>query len=178
MELEAPSLNMRFIGKDEILSRPTCPSETRECLNPLAIPIGARTLVPDGLFGLEYAGKGYRFFVLEADRNTESIRSRTRDATTFAKKFDDYRTIIRDRLFNARWGVPNLSVLTVTTNAGHASNLIKVLQQLIGNEHQDRFLFQREIAFGANWRVPKNVLADLLRKPWDRAGGVKQITEP
>jgi hypothetical protein len=178
LELLAPERNIRFVGRDEILSRSTCPPETRQSSNPLAIQIGARVLIPDALFGLEYKDKGYRFFALEADRNTESIYSRQRETTTFAKKIDEYRTVLRDRLYKAQWGLPNLSILTVTTNAAHAINIVKHITQTGEREHDTRFLFQSEADFGANWRVPKTLLYNLLGKPWDRGGGTKKIDVP
>src|SRR5258708_18593607 len=66
----APSL--RFIAWPEILGR--APEATRSSATPFRLPVpSGRYLVPDGLFGLEYAtgaSKAYRFFALEADRGT------------------------------------------------------------------------------------------------------------
>jgi len=83
---------LRFVGWREIIDR--APEATRELANPFRIPVTfaytpprtrtpqrvTTTVVPDGLFGLEYDagdGKSYRFFALEADRGRMPHRRRT-----------------------------------------------------------------------------------------------------
>lgn len=78
---------IRFISWPEILANPKMPESTRHAAKPLAArvpvtytPPGSRKsfrtdrpLLPDAIFGLEYSvrsAKRYRFFALEADRNS------------------------------------------------------------------------------------------------------------
>jgi hypothetical protein len=81
--------SLRFISWQEILAK--APERTCSTDNPFAIPVAiSHTLpgsgtthraeikaIPDGLFGLEYVRDGqklYRFFALEADRNTIPVK--------------------------------------------------------------------------------------------------------
>ena len=130
-------------------------------------------LIPDDLFGLHYPGIGYRFFAVEVDRCTESIE-RSRDAKgTFAAKIAAYQEVLTARRYREWWGIPNLTVLTVTTNLGHAANLVEHVRR--PGQHGDRFAFAVEPSFGANWRVPKQVMGHLLDRPWMTASGTKSI---
>src|SRR6266567_2907706 len=90
IELACREAGIRYITKEEILSRQTCPETTRRSSNPLAINTGDKTLIPDDLFGLQYPDKSYRFFAVEIDRNTESIERRNLTQNTFGKKIDYY----------------------------------------------------------------------------------------
>jgi len=178
IELLARERGIAFIPTERILSHSRCPESTRTSPNPLAIPIpgGLGSLVPDNLFGFHYPGDGYRFFAVEIDRNTESIERKTRNQTAFAKKVLGYREIFRSRTFESHWGLPNLLVLTVTTNSAHMSNLLHYLTKL-DNPLSERFLFKHEPMFGVNWRVPREVLAHLFA-PWARAGTPFDISKP
>ena len=76
-------------------------------------------VVPDGLFGLEYARDGqklYRFFALEADRNTMPVKRSNLEQTSYLRKVLAYRQIITQDIHRSHLGLPNLLVLTVTTN--------------------------------------------------------------
>jgi hypothetical protein len=72
------------------------------------------------------------------------------------------------RTFKDVWGIPNMMVLTITTNATHMKNMMAYLQKL-DPTLSERFLFKALPTFGSNWRVPP-VLTDIL-EPWQRADG-------
>jgi hypothetical protein len=93
--------SLRFISWQEILTR--APEKTLALDNPFAIPVsishtfqpsGATqhvdvNVVPDGLFGLEYARDGqktYRFFALEADRVSMPIMRSNLRQTSYLRK--------------------------------------------------------------------------------------------
>jgi len=180
IELTAPSKGLRYIPREEILTHPKC-GRAREAGNPMAIPLpglgNRNSLVPDDLFGLEYPGTGFRFFAVEIDRNTESIERRSLDQNAFGKKIAAYLQVLRNQAYREWWGIPNLHILTVTTNATHARNIIDHIQRQNDPAYAERFAFACEPALGANWRVPRGVLG-LLDNPWITAGADKDISRP
>ncbi|HEX5182044.1 MAG TPA: hypothetical protein VFW19_02715 [Allosphingosinicella sp.] len=167
IELIAKLTDFRYIGREEILAKAE---------RPLPVQLRAGRLVPDDLFGIsgvDDQGDWYRFFAIEIDRNTESIERRNLHQTSFGQKVAAYREVLRDRLYRSAWGIPNLSVLTVTTNATHAANLLAYVAR--DSEYQERFAFAVAPAFGSHWRVPREVLAHLVEEPWQTAVGPKFI---
>jgi hypothetical protein len=165
LELTAPSKGLRHISREEIFAHPRCPETTRNALNPMAIPItgiGQRVLIPDDLFGLEYPGVGFRFFAVEIDRNTESIERKNMAQSAFGAKIAGYLDILRRQTYRAHWGIPNLHVLTVTTNGVHARNIRSYIEKHVDRTYVSRFAFAYESSFGANWLVPKTLLSSPL----------------
>lgn len=167
IRLEAGRRGLRFICKSEIFAHHRCPESTKQSENPLALPVGNRTLIPDDLFGLQYPDGGYRFFALEADRCTETIRSRQR-RTSFNEKAETYVHVLRQEVHKTHWGIPNLLVLTVTTSETHMTNLLANTESLMPTA--SRFLFKAKPDFGTGWRVPPT-MPDLLTEPWRRVSG-------
>ncbi|MEJ1967773.1 MAG: replication-relaxation family protein [Rhizomicrobium sp.] len=154
--------SLRFIAWPEILQR--APADTRTNAIPFRIPVpSGGFLVPDGLFGLEYGGpqKSYRFFALEADRGTMPVSRTGRSQTSLLGKLEGYRSIIAQQRYKAHWGVPNLLVLTVTSNAGR---LARALQGLEGAGGSPALLFRT--ATGLQLKTP---VPSLLEAPWERA---------
>lgn len=185
IELSARSVGARYISREQIFLHPSCPQATRDASNPMALPLPGldrRTLIPDDLFGLRYRGadgqKLYRFFAVEIDRNTESIERKNLDTNTFGHKIGAYLTVLRSGLYRSYWGLPNLHVLTVTTNATHALNIMDFVRRQKDAQFEDRFGFQVDTDFGANWRVPKGLLTPLLTEPWTTPNGSKDIAKP
>jgi hypothetical protein len=175
-ELCAPAKGLRYISSKEILSHPGC-GEAKDAANPMAIRlpgIGDQSLIPDDLFGLEYPGRGFRFFAVEIDRNTESIERKATGYNTWGKKVAAYSELLQSRFYREWWGIPNLSVLTVTTNGTHARNILDYIGRQ-GTRFADRFAFHVEAGFGANWRVPKTALTCVLDLPWFTTTGLKDI---
>ena len=185
IELATPDLGLQYISRDEILSGPKCPQATKDLPNPMAIALPAfgehKVLIPDDLFGLrgrDDKGDWFRFFAVEIDRNTESIERKTSGYNTFGSKIAGYLSILKAKSYRGHWGIPNLTVLTVTTNAVHAQNIIDYIKRQGEPTYGDRFAFQWESSFGANWRVPKELLSKLLNEPWTTASGLKDIGKP
>lgn len=180
IELQATLRGLRYIPRSEILSRPT-PHGAGGGMCTLGIPLaGAErsALVPDDLFGLEYPGEGFRFFAVEADRNTESIERRGLQQSAFGRKIDGYVGVLRDRLYREAWGLPNLHVLTVTTNATHARNILTCVAGRTEPGYAERFAVARAPGFGANWRVPRELLSALIDEAWETPAGPKRIDRP
>jgi|SRR5579871_573573 len=171
IELAAKEAGLRYITKSEIFVHPKCPDATRTAPNPLAIPFWDTRLVPDDIFGIEYADGSFLFFAVEIDRNTESIERKDLSQNAYGLKLKGYLEIMREQLFKTRWGLPNLVVLTVTTNARHMRNMMDYLNKQDDPRLHKWFLFKAKPDFGTNWRVPKDVMRDLFTEPWQRANG-------
>ena len=157
MQLAITGVGHRFVSKHDILTRSTCPDSTRRAENPLALPISdfseGKHVVPDDLFGIEYAGvrPTYRFMAVEIDRNTESIERTELKQNAFARKIHAYQDVMRNRTYNEHWGIRNLRMLTVTTNITHLHNLRAFVQKHVNPEFAERFLFKAKPGFGSNW---------------------------
>ncbi|MDO8876197.1 MAG: replication-relaxation family protein [Pseudolabrys sp.] len=173
----AQQSGLRFISWQEIIARG--PQTTGIAGNPFefsasisrACRLTGRVLsadiklVPDGLFGLEYENgedKSYRFFALEVDRNTMPIRRSGLDQTSYLRKILGYQQIIERRSYKSCLGIPNLFVLTVTTNEIHMANIMALVQGLNSGRGSKLFLFQSTNRSASP--------ADLLNVPWRRAG--------
>jgi hypothetical protein len=165
VELACRSNGIRYIHRHEIFSHSKCPEPTRNRPNPLSLPAGGKRIVPDDLFGLDYGGK-FRFFAVEVDRNTESIERRDVGQTAFGKKLHAYGDLLERGTFRNVWGIPNLLILTVTTNATHMANMVAYASATM-TAHQQKFLFKAKPGFGMNWTVPA-VMDDLVTAPWAR----------
>lgn len=172
VELSANARGIRYIPMEEILAR---------AARGLAIPVlqfaAQKAVVPDGLFGLEYPGGKFRFFAVEIDRHTESIKRRKSGQNTFGGKIDGYLDILRNKTYRAHWDIPNLTVLTVTTNETHIQNLLEYLREK-NDPLTERFAFKAFPDFGSNWKVPRQILAALLGEPHQRTGGPFDISQP
>lgn len=177
--LTAPLHALRYIGFDEILSRPGA-IRASKASNPFALPIGLAgqsAIVPDILFGLKYPGSGFRFFAVECDRNTESIERRNLGQSAFSKKLLAYNAALRAQTYRTWWGIPNLHVLTITTSELHARNMIGAIAKHVEPDHQSAFALSVEPLFGAHWRVPRTALT-LLGKPWQSVTGTRDFSKP
>lgn len=178
LELAARAQGNRYIPREEIFAHANCLA-AKQSARPLAIPLGGadrNAIIPDDLFGYQYADGRYRFFAMEIDRHTESIVRSGDMRGTISAKVAAYQEILGRMLYREWWGVPNLTVLTVTTSRRHADNM---LQHLCGNgAHADRFAFAVLSSFGADWRVPKAPFLHLLSDPWMTASGERNIGRP
>ena len=173
IELCAGKAGIRYIPREEIFAHPNCVA-ARNASMPLAIPVGGGgALIPDDLFGLHYPGVGYRFFAVEVDRCTESIERSRNAKGTFAAKIAAYREVLSARRYREWLGIPNLTVLTVTTSHGRAANLVEYVGR--SGQHGNRFAFTVEPSFGANWRVPKQPMTHLFDYQWANASITKAI---
>jgi hypothetical protein len=177
---------LRFIAWPEILESTKMPKATRDAARPLAakVPVsfvmpGSRKmhraeklLVPDALFGLEYAvrdKKQYRFFALEADRNTEPVARSTLRRSSYLRKLLQYREIARQSSYRTLWGLPNLVVLNVTTSDRHRQNIMRLVDELTGGRGSTFLLFRTMPSLASLERAPPPV-PDMLTGPWQRAG--------
>jgi hypothetical protein len=177
---------LRFISWPEILASPKMPERTRRSAKPLAVrvpvtysPPGSRKthrsdrpLVPDALFGLEYGtrlGKQYRFFALEADRNTQPIVRKNLRQSSYLRKILQYREIATQSVHKTRWGLPNLLVLTVTTNDRHRENIMRLVQEVTTGKGSTLLLFKTMPSLTSLEAAPVPT-PEFLTEPWHRVG--------
>ncbi len=162
---------VRFVSWREILAK--APESTRTASYPLRIPSpegNGGYLIPDAVFGLEYTvngKKGYRFFALEADRATMPVFRSNPGQTSYLKKMLAYREIIACQIHKSHFGIPNLLVLTVTTNERHMEQIMKAFGEMGGGSAA--FLFKTSDAIGSFDMAPSPMPA-LLTAPWLRVG--------
>lgn len=134
-----------FISRDQLLTRPN-----------LAIEIGTSKVIPDDVFAIRQEDGRKQFYLLEIDRNTESIERNTGSYNTWKKKVELYDQALDGGLKRA-WGIPKATVLVVTTNDTHAQNIREYVEK--NSRFADRWKFASEPTFGLNWRVPKEPLS-------------------
>ena len=123
---------VRFISWPEILAK--APAPTRASPVPFRFPGPApsRGVVPDGLFGLEYVvgeAKTYRFFALETDRGTMPVVRSDQNQTSYMGKLGAYRDLISRQVYKSHLGIPNLLVLTVTTDNQRLEDIMSRLRE-------------------------------------------------
>ena len=176
IELAVTALGYRYISQADIFTHPKCPKSLRQASHPLALPHREGVIIPDQLFGIDYGGK-FRFFVLETDRKTETIVSTKASAKAFGRKLEAYIDVLEQETYREVWGIPTLSVLTVTTSEAHMKTMISHLDDLASPKTAARFLFKSKPEFGKYWTVPP-VLHDLITTPWSRVGVPLDISHP
>lgn len=177
---------LRFISWPEILASPKMPEATRNAARPMAASVPVihaalgtrkshrtdRPLVPDALFGLEYTARGtkqYRFFALEADRNTEPVVRSTLRQSSYLRKILQYREIAARSIYKTQWGLPNLLVLNVTTNDEHRQNIMGLVLELTGGKGSTSLLFKTMPSLASLEKAPQPGPA-ILTEAWQRAG--------
>jgi Replication-relaxation len=168
MELATAQCGHRYLSQYDIFRHPKCPSSLATAVNPLALPCADGVIIPDALFGIDYGGK-YRFFALEADRKTEIVVSEKSRSKSYAKKLESYIQVLQQQSYRQVWGIPTLTVATVTTSDAHMKNIISQLSQVADARMAARFLFKTKSQFGKYWTVP-DIMDDLHSDPWERVG--------
>lgn len=171
--LRRPSL--RFIFQDEILARANAPLRFPvEIQDPRTRKIERSELIPDGTFGLEYrmedGSKRYRFFLVEADRSTEPIRSPRLARKSHLRTILQYRQLIGCEGYKSLLNLTApILVLNVTTNPTHMQNLMGLVSEVAGSTGNTFMLYQAIPGFGRVFQPPL-LLPQLLSAPWQRAG--------
>jgi len=152
------SPGVRFVSCGEILSR--VPGAT---LNLSAFVANNHfTIVPDALFGIQYADTAYRFFALEVERRNR-VDCANLTQTSWRKKVLCYRDIAARKTY-AALGIPNLLVLAVAPSAAHIANMKKLVLEVTEGKGSPMFLF-RSIN-----HENKRPMVELLSEAWERSG--------
>jgi hypothetical protein len=105
---------------------------------------------------------------LEVDRSSEPVSRGNLQQSSYLKKLLAYREIAARQIYKSHLGIPNLLVLTVTTNERHMNNIMALLAELSGGG-STLFLFKTAPALREFRKapVPSPVV---LTEPWQRVG--------
>ncbi len=156
--------NLRLIGWSEILGR--APEATRLSPTPFRVPVpSGGYLIPDGLFGIEYAQgdtKAYRFFALEADRGTMPLSRSGTGQSSYLGKLAAYREIVEQRTYKTHLGISSFLILTLTTTEARVTEM---LRRFHGAGSGAAFLFKAVRADQMRQPMP-----GLFSEPWQRSG--------
>lgn len=174
IELSARQGGVALLSWRDVLDR--APRGTQQSATPFAIPVqsteaGHRTLRPDGLpFGL-MGSRALWFPGIEVDRHTEplhptDLRGR---GSSILLKFVLYRQFVRDRVFEAHYGMPNAMVPIVTVNTAHMRNMIDLAMSLSEGRGFKWMLFRSLEDVSSRSSTPEPQL-DLLSGTWERPG--------
>jgi hypothetical protein len=123
-----------------------------------------RPVAPDELFSI-----GDTYFVLEADRGSETI-----EATTFENKKSalrsllQYRDIFTNRAYQTAWNIPNLMVLFAFDNVNHMRNVMRCMEGTLKGKSRG-MLFAAYPSLGSPIASPEPLLT-ILQDPWLRVG--------
>ena len=98
-------------------------------------------------------------------------------AKAYAKKLESYLDVLREQSYRDVWGIPSLSIMTVTTSEPHMHTMMKALEDLAEPREAARFLFKTQAQFGKYWIVPP-LLSGLFTDPWQRVGTPLDISRP
>ena len=181
IELSANRRSLALASWPDILAK--APARTRSMAKPLSMPVAIShrfenhrksidtTITPDALFGLGY-GHGWRFFALEADRATETIRPSAAFRNSYLRKLLGYQEILARHVYQEQFGLPKFGfyVLTVTTSEARLESIRALVEEVVARDWRRFFLFKAVPQFRAFERTPLPTL-DLLATPWQRAKG-------
>ena len=177
IELGVRQAPLRFISAAEIVGKGPCrtlqnPFRLRAVVSCAGRERTEVAVVPDGLFGLEYrsaSGNSYRFFALEADRNTMPIRRAHLAQSSYLRKLSAYREILAREEHQSHFGIPNLLILNVTVSDTHRRNIMEQLHQVTNGKGSPVFLFKTMSALGDGLKAPPPS-PHMLCEPWQRQG--------
>ena len=151
----------RFRNHIEIINN--TPERTRTLSKPLRIavppiPDTPRWIEPDALIGVDD-----RYFAIEADIGSESIEG------VIKPKIRAYREIVASGMIDDHFGIDNLRVLFVTTNAKRMSNMIAAVASIARDGKSTMFGFACRPDLGQIAGAPAPD-GRLYVQPWLRAG--------
>lgn len=177
LELAARESKLTLHTWKDVLAR--SPESTRNDTTSFAIPMSFthqgrtfdRPLRPDGWpFGLGGA-RTFWFVGIEADRHSEPLHPTDLSSrnSSILGKILQYRHLVRERLFEKRYGMANVFVPVITVNDVHMRNMIDLVLKLTDDRGFKWMLFRSLPDFTSLERTIRPD-ASILTKPWLRAG--------
>lgn len=165
--------DLSFIPSSKILAR--AQSELRYPVSfkePSSGRVVTKDLIPDALFGLEYAsdeGSRYRFFVVEADRSTEPASSKSFNRKSLLRNLLQYQAYVEGRLYKEHLNLSApLVVLNVANSEKRMEQMMRTTASVFPNGNS-YMLFQHWDDFGEVFRPPEPN-SKLLENVWKRVG--------
>ncbi len=170
--------DLNYIPQSKILTRAEAGLRcTTEICDPDSGAYYEKDLLPDAVFGLEYMtseGKRYRFYVLEADRATEPLRSTEIHRKSFLRHLLQYEDYIEGGGYQEHLNLTApMMVLNVTTSEERMRRMLGLTKELFpnGNSYQ---LFQVWDAFGPVFSPP-NPMRQMLEVVWQSSEQTVQL---
>ena len=161
IEIGARAAKRHFHHHIEIINN--APERTRTFPKPLRvlvppIPGAPKWIEPDALIGIDD-----RYFAIEADTGSESIEG------VIKPKILAYREIVASGMIDDHFGIDNLRVLFVTTNASRMRNMIAAVASIARGGQSTMFGFACRPDLGRLAGAPAPD-GRLFAQPWLRAG--------
>jgi hypothetical protein len=131
-----------------------------------------KALMPDAVFGIEWTGKGTRYFALECDRDHEPLLRSNLEQTSYLRKILQYQAAIEGRVYKTHWGLPNLMALHVT-NSDYHMNKIKELVGELYREHprgMPTYQLLKTMPSLGDFAKPEPPTGRLFKEGWQRVG--------
>lgn len=134
----------------------------------------SKALIPDALCGIGYRQKDgssyYRFYFIEADRNTEGNHTSSFDRKSYLRTILQYREFIGHGMYKEPLKLTaGALVLNVTVSHEHMRNLLQLTADHSTGGKNTVLLYQTIDGFGPIFKPPA-VLSHLVEGPWQRAG--------
>jgi hypothetical protein len=164
--------NIKLIRWSAILASDKLPDETRRLSNPLSIPIGDHCKISDGepfVIVRQFETTTFIFLVQEADCGTEPIDATDNDRSSIRRMFEDYLTIIEQRIYQKHFGANTFMVAIVTTNETRMNSMMALLERMNTGQAAMRFLFKHIPVF-TSYEQSAPATGHMLTEPWKRAG--------
>jgi hypothetical protein len=158
-----------------IYSSDSFPDKTRQSSNPMALPVGDRTIRADWEpFVLKIEGKRRPFFFMpgfEADTGTEPMDATDGERSSIRQKFVDYLDIIDRGTYEQHFGATTFYIPFITMSETRMQHMIELLHQVITSkgypkEHARRFLFKN---IPSHYDKPAPATGHMVTEPWQRA---------
>src|SRR5205085_8917037 len=126
-----------------------------------------KALMPDAVFGIEWEGKGARYFALECDRDHEPLMRSNLEQTSYLRKILQYQGVMTEKTYRTHWGLPNLLALNLTTTEFHQNKIMELVDELTEGKGASYLLFNTMPSLG-DFAKPEPPTGRLLSEPWQR----------
>jgi len=120
------------------------------------------TVVPDRIFRINVPARDHHWnFLLEIDRGTESLSTRSKRSTnkaTWRRKLTGYLHAYRQGKFDETWGFPNQRIVTVTTSDARIDHMLALQREITNDTAAGLFLYttrqriEHHGVLGCAWR--------------------------
>ena len=87
--------------------------------------------------------------------------------SSYERKIAAYKQIVDQRIYKSHFGIPNLLVLNVTTNATHMNNIMALVKQMVG---QSRFFLFKTMSSLGDFAKAPSPTPHMLTAAWQRVG--------
>ncbi|MFN3658188.1 MAG: hypothetical protein ACK4UO_13105 [Pseudolabrys sp.] len=163
---------LRIKPQHEIIAHPDCAAEVRTDPKPQSFKLSdGRRVVPDGpLRGLEYTygtKTANLFYFLEVDNGTEPGESKDTERQSINRKVENYREFFHRKIFNTRYGLPNMTVFFVFNDARRVETALDIVARKCSPAIAQRFAMKSISNFRTAYPP---ATAHMVAEPWRRVG--------